>query len=133
MKNQNLPYILAALLTGAVLAVGNVGRADTGYEAAPRLEEGNRLENDVATISTGSSRILVSASAFRPATSIFNNTAYTLWIAGSASSATVAAGFPILSSATFSLQSMPGEVHGIFDAAAGADGGNVRIIRGRVK
>ena len=133
MKNQNLPYILAAPLTGAVLAVGNVGRADTGFEGATRLEEGHRIENDVVTVSTGDSRLIVSASINRPSAMLFNNTANTMWIAGSASSATPALGFPIPSSATLSLQSMPGDIYGIFDSAIGAGGGNVRVIRGRVK
>ena len=130
-KSEYLALFLTALV-GMVAVAGSV-RADTGAEAAPRLEEGRTLENDAVNISTGDARRIIGGSANRPGLAIFNNTAFTLWIAGGTSSATVAAGFPVISSATFTLQSMGGDIYGIMDAAAGAAGGDIRVIRGRVK
>lgn len=118
----------------AVFLLGHLfdplARADTGWEGAPRLEEGRTFENYAVNCPTGTARQILGATVRRPATAIFNNSGYVVWLAGTTSSATVAIGFPVLSSGTFSFYGNVGSLDCIADAAAGAGGVNLRVIRG---
>lgn len=111
-------------------------QADTGKEAAVRIEVGSYVETRKITVSSSTLATLASASSKRPDLTCFNNTPYTLWIGSAAAGTTLPdVGFPILSSATFMIGSMTGEVSGLLDSASGAATytGDVRCFDGLVR
>lgn len=83
-------------------------QADTGWEAATRVEIGSYAETSVITGSSFTGTAFASASKKRPAGLYFNNTSKAIWIGTTTASiqtnhSNFGLGFPVASSSTFSL------------------------------
>ena len=97
-------YILIAGFVFCAL----MAKADTGWEAATRVEIGSYAETAAVTGSSFTGTAFASASKKRPAGLYFNNTSKIIWIGTTTTSiqtnhSNVGIGFPIASSSTFSL------------------------------
>lgn len=106
-------------------------RADTGNEGAVRREVGSYVESRVVTLSNSETTEILPASVKRPDATCFNNSAYTIFIGSNAAGTSLRVmGFPVLSSATFRLESMTGAVYAILDTSGAGD---VRCLDGKVQ
>ena len=123
-------FLVALALFGAILWDVKTSQAEGGWENAPRVAVGDKVESRAVSVTTHTATTILSANVFRPDATCFNNSAYTIYI-GSAASGTVLSsiGLPILSSATFRIGSMTGVVSALADAAAAGDT-NVRCFDG---
>lgn len=112
--------------------------ADTGREGATRKEIGSYM--DIASVNGSSvaGTALFAASVSRPDGAYFNNTASVIWLGTTTATqdgvvhSNIANGFPVLSSATFSLDgSMSGTLS--FTCNAGIATCNIRRLEGLVR
>lgn len=134
MKN-----ILYALLVGLVIVAGNrtPTQADTGMDMATRKELGSYAETGRVYGSSTAGTEFAAAGNRRPDAMYFNNTASTIWIGTVTATRNnqhhdnILIGFPILSSATFSLN---GQFRGaiVFTCDAGISKCEVRLFEGKV-
>lgn len=108
MKENKLIAFIAAIFIG--LLIFGETHGDTGWEGATRKECGQKSETYQVTGTSYTGTAVFAASIKRPDGAIFNNTSSTVWV-GSVTATSVgttihnniARGFPILSSATYSM------------------------------
>lgn len=114
-------------------------KADTGYESAPRKEIGRYGQFRHVSITTYTGVSMFDSTFNRADGVCFNNSAYVIWLGSSTRTMTANTlhpnfidGFPILSSATFSLD---GSFTGTITATCnpGATTCDVRCIDGMTK
>lgn len=100
-----------ALMTGLVViaAISSSPKADTGMDMATRKELGSYAETAKVAGSSTTGTEFIAAGNRRPDGMYFNNSATTIWIGTTTATRNnqlhdnIQIGFPILSSATFSL------------------------------
>lgn len=129
------------IILGMVLFLGGIALrvdADTGWEGATRVEVGSYVETAAVTGSSFTGTAFASADKKRPDGVYFNNTASTVWIGTTSATAAMTAhnnvkiGFPILSSATFSLGgSMSGDIY--FTCGPTVASCEIRKLEGKVR
>lgn len=125
-------FVLGGLFAIAMMAALKAD-ADTGFEAATRREVGSYVESRTVSVSSSAATALLTWNVKRPDSTCFNNSAYTVWLGSAATGTTLSnIGFPVLSSATFRLESMTGSVYGLADNAAGGSI-DVRCFDGLVR
>ena len=137
MSKPNRLALIATLLFFGGLAASNLARivyADTGTEGAQRIEVGSYAETRVILVSSSAAtEITNGASVKRPDQTCRNNSAYTLWIGSNTTGTDLSrVGFPVISSETFKLGALTGQVYGLADSAA-AGTVNVRCWDGLVR
>ena len=122
-------FLVFSLVAGGIAL--DLLSADTGWEGAVRKEVGSYPETRFVTLSATEDTLIASASKSRPDLTCMNNTAYTIYIGSNAAGATLLNfGFPILSSATFNLGAMTGEVYALLHTGGAGD---VRCFDGLVR
>lgn len=110
MKKQlTIAYLAALALPLLILFAPKPSKADSGYEAATRVERGAYIDIAKVTGSSVAGTAFIAANTKRPDGLYFNNTASTVWI-GTTSATMLAVehsnitnGMPWLSSSTFKL------------------------------
>lgn len=133
--------IVAGLLSLGLIILAIVGSyADTGLEAATRIERGSYIAARSVNVSTNTGTALFSASVKRPDGICFNNSSATVWIGTNTNTANgylhenVSGGFPVPSSGTFKLDgSMSGGAAATADPSTGSGTQNIRCIDGLVQ
>lgn len=130
-------FVLGVLLC----ALGNIAMldAETGWENATRKSIGETITVASVDVDSFTGTALFSASFKRPDGSVFNNSAFTIWVGtvtGTYSAPyqhpNITTGFPVLASSTFRLDgSYTGVLYGTSDATRGTI--NVRTISGTVQ
>ena len=132
---------IVLLLTFAALAAlalsslhGRPASAASTQETAVRIDAGTYIETRVVIVTTHTAtEITNGASAKRPDETCFNNSAFTVWIGTQAAGTTLSQfGFPVLSSATFSVGALTTQVYGLFDSAAGGNK-EIRCVDGLLR
>ena len=128
------------VVVGLCICADIIGKtwADSGYEAATRIERGSYIDIRVVSVSSTTGATLMSASVKRPDSICYNNSASTVFIGTTSATmdavthSNITNGFPITSSATFKLDgSMSGNVYATADI--GVASVNVRCIDGLVR
>ena len=109
MKNKQLGIAYSIVFIIPFLLLGILpSSADTGHEGATRIERGSYMETAVVTGSSITGTAFINSSVKRPDGAYFNNTASVIWLSTVTATHQTAheafrIGFPIASSATFSL------------------------------
>ena len=125
-----LGALLIALLLGTFIYDIKKSFADTGREAAVRIEVGSYVQSRTITMSATAATAIGAANNNRPDMTCFNNSAYALYLSSNvANTYARVIGFPVLSSATFKLGSLSGETYGTLEVSGVGD---VRCMDGLV-